>query len=101
MAWLLKLCIVSVAFAGLHANTDDLSFKDEIVRDEEWLDPTNMFISKSSFDADSATEPRIVAVAGDDVVVRPLSTRCVLFLVNLFFYTRIYHRDCHVELVRE
>lgn len=76
MAWLTKVCLLAfVAFtAGL---TDDLSFKDEIVRDEDWLDPTNMFISKSSYNNDVRKRQEATIKEGDEIVVRPLTTRCV------------------------
>lgn len=79
MSLLLKSLLVALAIATVSANTDDLSFKDEVARDEDWLDPTNMFISKSSYKSEDRSDRSSVVADGDNVVVRPLSTRYGIF----------------------
>lgn len=75
MACSVKYAFLVLALAGFYVQADDLSFKDEVVRDEEWLDPANMFVSKSAYNVDTGAGSRVAAVDDEDVVVRPLSTR--------------------------
>ncbi|XP_022666140.1 uncharacterized protein LOC111271588 isoform X2 [Varroa jacobsoni] len=78
MALVLKLYLLSVTLVALSANAEDLSFKDEIVRDENWLDPSNMFISKAGHSLKVYGDEHGSRGDGSDddaVVVRPLSTR--------------------------
>ncbi|OQR74178.1 hypothetical protein BIW11_09248 [Tropilaelaps mercedesae] len=72
MALPVKLCLAVVVIVALGVSAEDLSFKDEVARDEDWLDPSNMFKSKATYQTENFLEPQSV---GEDLVVRPLSTR--------------------------